>query len=92
MTAELALLRVMVGGVSWREPVYCVAPWGRAVFGMRYGVLTDSEGHYDRELLLGNWIKCTLTMCLPHVSYEEGDRGLDERMATPTLAGPQIGD
>ena len=33
VTAKLALLRVMVGVVSPREPVYCVAPRGRTVFG-----------------------------------------------------------
>ena len=43
VTAELAMLRVMVGGVSRREPVYCVAPRGRTVFGMRYTVLIHGE-------------------------------------------------
>ena len=37
--AESALLRVMVGGVSQREPVYCDAPRGLAGFGARYTVL-----------------------------------------------------
>ena len=39
VTAKSASLKVMVGGVSQREPVYCVAPRGLAGFGARYTVL-----------------------------------------------------
>ena len=43
VAAELALLRVEVSGLSPREPVYCVAPRGRAVFGLWCAVLIHGE-------------------------------------------------